>query len=56
MSCKWSVIMRAFAKDWLGKNRFHLDKDLSRRDAAGFAAHAFTKIRAELSRRSGQQL
>lgn len=51
-----TVIMRAFAKDWLGKNRFHLDKDLSRRDAAGFAAHAFTKIRAELSRRSGQQL
>src|SRR5690606_18254496 len=51
-----TVIMRAFARDWLGKNRFHLDKDLSRRDAAGFAAHAFTKIRTELSRRSGRQL
>lgn len=52
--CKEStLIMRTFARDWLGKNRFHLDKDLSRRDAAGFAAHAFTKIRAELSRRSG---
>jgi hypothetical protein len=50
-----TVIMRAFARDWLGKNRFHLDKDLSRRDAAGFAAHALTKIRAELSRRSGRQ-
>lgn len=51
-----TVIMRAFAKDWLGKNRFHLGKDLTRPDAAGFAAHAFTKIRAELTRRSGVPL
>ncbi|AMS42469.1 hypothetical protein AA2016_3547 [Aminobacter aminovorans] len=51
-----TIIIRSFAKNWLGKNKFHLQKDLSRRDAAGFAAHAFTKIRVELSRRSGRQL
>lgn len=51
-----TIIMRGFAKDWLGKNKFHLEKELSRRDAAGFAAHAFTKIRKELSRRSGRPL
>lgn len=48
-----TVIMRAFARDWLGKNRFHQNRELSRLDATGFAAHAFTKIRSELSRRSG---
>lgn len=48
-----TIIMRAFAKDWLGKNRFHFDKDITRQDATGFAAHALTKVRNELSRRSG---
>lgn len=48
-----TLIMRAFANDWLGKNRFHLGKDLTREDAAGFAAFAFTKVRRELSNRSG---
>ena len=48
-----TVIMRAFAKDWLGNNRYHLERDLTREAAAGFAAHAFTKIRTELSFRSG---
>ena len=46
-------IMRTFAKDWLGKNRYHLEKDLTRKDAAGFAAIAFAKVRRELSNRSG---
>ena len=46
-----TLIMRAFAKEWLGKNRFYLEKDISRGDAAAFAAHAFTKIRAELHNR-----
>lgn len=50
-----TLIMRSFARDWLGKNRFHLGKDLTRKDAAGFAAFAFTKVRNELSRRSGLQ-
>ena len=48
-----TIIMRAFARDWLGNHRFHLDKDLTRQDTAAFAAHAFTKIRAELNSRSG---
>jgi hypothetical protein len=49
-----TVIMRAFAKEWLGKNRFHLGRrDLTRQDAAGFAAYAFTKVRNELLKRSG---
>jgi hypothetical protein len=48
-----TIIMRAFAKDWLGRNRFHLDKDITRQDATGFAAYSFTKVRNELSRRSG---
>ena len=43
-----TFIMRAFARDWLGKNPFHLDKKLSRDDVAGFASYAFTKIRNEL--------
>lgn len=49
-----TIIMRAFARDWLGKNRFHLDKDLTREDAAAFAGHAFTKIRLELNHRDGR--
>jgi hypothetical protein len=47
-----TIIMRAFAKDWLGNNAFHLGKDISRKDAAGFAHVAFEKIRKELSNRS----
>lgn len=47
-----TIIMRPFAKDWLGHNAFHLRKDISRRDAAGFAHVAFEKIRKELSIRS----
>lgn len=49
-----TVIMRAYARDWLGKNRFHLDKELSRRDVTDFASYAFAKIRTELSHRSVQ--
>lgn len=47
-----AMIMRAFAKDWLGKNVFNEGKVISRRDIAGFAAHASEKIRKELSIRS----
>lgn len=46
-----TLIMRVFARDWLGANRHHLRKDLTRSDAAGFASHAFTKVRNELYRR-----
>lgn len=48
-----TVIMINYAQVWLGKNRFHLGKDLSRTDVRNFASYAFTKIRAELSMRSG---
>jgi hypothetical protein len=46
--------MRTFAKDWLGKNAYHLGKDLSRQDAVGFAYVAFEKVRKELAFRSGK--
>jgi hypothetical protein len=48
-----TVIMRAFARDWLGKNHFYQRKEIRREDAAALAAYAFTKIRTELNRRSG---
>jgi hypothetical protein len=50
-----TFIMRAFAKEWLGRNQFHLEKDISRADAAGFANYALTKIRNELSVRGVRQ-
>jgi hypothetical protein len=46
-----TLIIRVFARDWLGRNQFHLDKELSRQDVTGFASHAFTKIRSELAAR-----
>ncbi len=46
-----TTIMRAYARDWLGKNQFHLQKDLSRDDVTNFAAYAFDKIRSELALR-----
>ena len=49
-----TIIMRAFARDWMGKNRFHLGKEIGREDAAALASHALDKIRAELNRRSGK--
>jgi hypothetical protein len=39
-----TFIMRAFARDWLGKNQFHLDKNITRENVAAFASYAFTKI------------
>ncbi len=44
-----TVIMHRFAQDWLGKNRFHLGKELDREDARDFASYAFAKIRTEMS-------
>lgn len=48
-----TIIMRAFAREWLGKNQFHQKKEIGRQDAAALASYAFTKIRTELNRRSG---
>lgn len=47
-----TVIMRAFAKDWLGKNAFHEGKEISRKDVRGFASHAVGKIKKEMTIRS----
>ncbi len=44
-----TVIMRAYAKDWLGNHGFHQGKNLSRKDASNFSYTAFEKIRSELS-------
>ena len=48
-----TIITRAFSKDWLGKNRFHLEKDITRQQVTALAGYAFTKIREELESRSG---
>ena len=44
-----TVIMRAYARDWLGNHGFHQGKDLSRTDASNFSYTAFEKIRKELT-------
>lgn len=47
-----TVIMRTFAKDWLGNNAFHQGKNISREDVVRFAAYASKKTSKELSIRS----
>lgn len=48
-----ALIMRAFAKDWLGKNQYRDGKDISRDDARRFSAFAVEKIGNELNNRKG---
>lgn len=43
-----SVITRAFARDWLGNNAYHLGKKISRNEVARFGFVAFEKLRREL--------
>lgn len=50
-----TLIMRAFAKDWLGNNQFHLSKDITRDEARQFASYALTKISDELTVRGARQ-
>lgn len=47
-----TIIMRAFAKDWLAKNAIHAGREITRRDVAGFGAYAAEKIAKELAIRS----
>lgn len=47
-----TVIMRAFAKDWLGKNLYSDGKDISRKELVGFTAVALEKVRKEFEIRS----
>ena len=48
-----ALIMRAFAKDWLGKNYYKDGKQISKDDVRRFSAHAAEKIRIELDIRKG---
>ena len=48
-----SLIVRAFARDWLGKNFYKEGKVLSRDDVRRFASHSVEKIRIELEQRKG---
>lgn len=48
-----ALIMRAFAKDWLGKNHYRDGKQISRDDVRRFSAHAVEKMRIELDIRKG---
>ncbi|MCA0871342.1 hypothetical protein LCL97_10935 [Seohaeicola saemankumensis] len=49
-----ALIMRAFARDWLGKNHYRDGKAISRADVRAFSAHAVEKIRTELDIRKGK--
>lgn len=48
-----ALIMRAFARDWLGKNQYRDGKDISKNDARKFSAYAVEKISIELKNRKG---
>jgi DNA-binding GntR family transcriptional regulator len=48
-----SLIMRAFARDWPGKNFYKDGKVLTRDDVRHFASHSAEKIRIELAQRKG---
>lgn len=48
-----ALIMRAFARDWLGKNHYRDGKQISKDDVRSFSAHAVEKIRIELEMRKG---
>lgn len=50
-----ALIMRAFAKDWLGKNHFRDGRQITRDDVRSFSAHAVEKIRIELNLRKGER-
>lgn len=48
-----ALIMRAFAKNWLGKNHYRDGKQVSKADVRRFSAHAVEKMRIELEMRKG---
>jgi|AntAceMinimDraft_1070359.scaffolds.fasta_scaffold04367_9 hypothetical protein len=49
-----ALIMRTFARDWLGKNHYRDGKAISRADTRAFSSHAVEKIRTELALRKGK--
>ena len=50
-----SLIMRGFARDWLGKNFYREGKTLARDDVRRFIGHSVEKLRIELDQRKGAQ-
>jgi hypothetical protein len=48
-----ALIMRAFARDWLGKNHYKEGKAISRSDIRQFSAYVVEKIGIELENRRG---
>ena len=49
-----ALIMRTFARDWLGKNHYRDGKTISPSDVRAFSSHAAEKIRNELAIRKGK--
>jgi hypothetical protein len=49
-----ALIIRTFARDWLGKNHYRDGKAISRADVRAFSSHAVEKIRNELAIRKGK--
>jgi hypothetical protein len=45
--------MRAFARDWLGKNHYKEGRAISRSDIRQFSAYVVEKIGIELENRRG---
>lgn len=48
-----ALIMRAFARDWLGKNHYRDGKQVTKDDIRRFSGHTVEKIRIELDQRKG---
>lgn len=48
-----ALIMRAFARDWLGKNLYRDAKQVAKDDIRRFSGYAVQKIRIELDQRKG---
>ena len=45
--------MRAYARDWLGKNQYRDGKTLTREDIRRFTGYSVEKLRIELAQRKG---
>jgi hypothetical protein len=48
-----ALIMRAFARDWLGKNHYKDGKQITKDDVRRFSGYTVEKIRLELAQRKG---
>ncbi len=48
-----ALIMRGFARDWLGKNYYRDGKQITREDIRSFSGYVAEKVKAELAQRKG---